>query len=184
MTLERSEKPSNKLYLYNMTAQVTPKTTTKKIAPRTAKKKSRKKLSTKANLQKLSMRATQSIGSVESLLVHTVVFVVAFLSVLFGVSFDRVLLVLTTVLSLEAIYLAIFIQMTVNQNTLQLRVVERDIEELSEDLEEISEDIEGIEKDIEEIQEDMEEISEDIEEMQEQDSLFDEKEVDKNKKEA
>ena len=111
------------------------------------------------------MRATRSIGSVESLLVHTVVFAMAFGSVLFGVSFDRVLLVVTTLLSLEAIYLAIFIQMSVNQNTLKLNEVEREIEDLSEDLEEISEDIEGIEKDIDSIQEDIEDISEEVEEM-------------------
>jgi methyl-accepting chemotaxis protein len=142
--------------------------------PKTQKKKSRKKVTTHAKLQSLSLRATRSIGSIESLFVHTVVFIMAFGSVLFGVSFDRVLLVVTTLLSLEAIYLAIFIQISVNQNTLQLREVERDIEEISEDieeisedLEEISEDIEGIEKDIEDIQEDMEEISEDIEEMTE-----------------
>ncbi|MEN9852136.1 MAG: hypothetical protein RI996_79 [Candidatus Parcubacteria bacterium] len=142
------------------------KVSTKPIA-KVVKKKSRKKDSRKVSLEKLSMRATKSIGSVESLIIHTIVFITAFSLVLFGVSLERVLLVLTTILSLEAIYLAIFIQMSVNQNTLQLREVERDIEEISEDLEEISEDIEGIEKDIEEIQEDMEEIQEDMEEITE-----------------
>lgn len=156
--------------LCTMTAKkiITPKNlSTEKIlvkpVTKVAKKKSRKKDSKKVRLEKLSMRATRSIGSVESLIVHTIVFITAFASVLFGISLERVLLVLTTILSLEAIYLAIFIQMSVNQNTLQLLEVERDIEEISEDLEEISEDIEGIEKDIEEISEDLEEISDDIE---------------------
>jgi peptidoglycan hydrolase CwlO-like protein len=159
------------------------------------KKKLTKKEKTRAQLESLSMRATRSIGSVESLLVHTALFITCFASVLFGASLDRVLLVLTTVLSLEAIYLAIFIQMSVNQNTLQLREVERDIEDLSEDIEEISEDIEGIEKDIEEIQEDIEEISDDIEEIGEdveemheldkkQQKLWETKEESENKKEV
>jgi uncharacterized membrane protein len=169
-----------------MTAQVTPKTAIKKPVAKVVKKKSRKRDSKKVRLEKLSMRATKSIGSVESLIIHTIVFITAFSLVLFGVSLERVLLVLTTILSLEAIYLAIFIQMSVNQNTLQLREVERDIEEISEDLEEISEDIEGIEKDIEEIQEDMEEITEDIEEITEDiEELSEyEKDIAKNKKEA
>lgn len=138
-----------------------------------AKKKAKKKtVSTKVHLENVAMRATRSIGSIESLIIHTALFVFAFVLVLFGVSLDRVLLVLTTILSLEAIYLAIFIQMTVNQNTLQLREVERDLEdiqedleEISEDIEEISDDIENIEKDIDDIQEDIEDISEDVEEM-------------------
>ena len=131
----------------------------------------------------MATRATRSLGSIESLGVHTALFLICFASVLFGASFDRVLLVLTTVLSLEAIYLAIFIQMSVNQNTLQLREVEREIEEISEDLEEISDDIEGIEKDIEEIQEDVEEISDDLEEMTDHEKAV-EKKNKENKKEA
>lgn len=143
-----------------------------KSAQKTSKKRAKKKVTTRLKLESLATRATRSLGSIESLGVHTLLFLTCFISVLFGASFDRVLLVLTTVLSLEAIYLAIFIQMSVNQNTLQLREVEReieeiseDLEEISEDLEEISEDIEGIEKDIDAIQEDVEEITEDLEEM-------------------
>jgi methyl-accepting chemotaxis protein len=179
-TIKKENKTGSKIEAKNSSKEVT------KPISKVAKKKSRKKDSKKARLEKLSMRATKSIGSVESLIAHTVVFVAAFSSVLLGVSLERVLLVLTTILSLEAIYLAIFIQMSVNQNTLQLLEVERDIEEISEDLEEISEDIEGIEKDIEEIQEDMEEITEDIEEMSEdlEEMSEHEKELSKNKKEA
>ncbi len=163
-----------------------------KALVKNSKKRSKKKVSTRMHLESLSIRATRSIGSIESLGVHTALFFICFASVLFGASFDRVLLVLTTVLSLEAIYLAIFIQMSVNQNTLQLREVERDIEdlsedieEISEDLEEISEDIEGIEKDIEEIQGDIEEISEDVEEISDDlEEIAEEKNHTENKKEA
>ena len=52
------------------------------------------------------------IGSIPSLIVHSLVFISAFLLPIFDVvSVDKMLLVLTTVLSLEAISLAIFIQM-------------------------------------------------------------------------
>ncbi|MCK9345216.1 MAG: hypothetical protein M0P64_03820 [Candidatus Pacebacteria bacterium] len=119
------------------------------------------------SLERVSRGATKWIGSIESLIVHTIIFASVISLPLFGISFDTVLLVLTTIVSLEAIYLAIFIQMTVNRNTAQLQEVEKDIEEISEDIEDIQEDVEEISEDIEDIQEDVEEISEDIEDIQE-----------------
>ena len=109
---------------------------------------------------------TQWIGSTASVVAHTVFFIGMFVLYFFGIAFDTILLVLTTLVSLEAIYLAIFIQMTVNQNTQSLADVEGDIEEIKGDVDEIQEDVEGIEKDIDEIQEDVDEISEDIGEIQ------------------
>lgn len=104
------------------------------------------------------------IGSVYSLILHTVVFAGFFIAALVQlISFETMLLFLTTIVSLEAIYLAIFIQMTVNQNTESLREVEEDIDEIQEDVEEIGEDID-------ELQEDVEEMSEDIEELNEEDA--------------
>jgi uncharacterized membrane protein len=67
-------------------------------------------------LEKIAIRATRWVGSTQSLLVHTVLFLVAFILVAVGVPVDRVLLVLTTIVSLEAIYLSIFIQMSVNRS--------------------------------------------------------------------
>ena len=119
------------------------------------------------NLEKLAISFSSWIGSVSSLIVHTVAFVVSFSLVLFGVPLDRVLLVLTTGLSLEAIYLAIFIQMTVNRQSITIANVEKDIDEIQEDVEEISHDEEVIAEDVQEIDEDVEEIAEDVEEMQE-----------------
>ncbi len=108
------------------------------------------------------------IGSIWSIAAHTVVFATCFIVAALGfIGWELMLLVLTTVVSLEAIYLALFIQITVNRNTESLKDVEEDIEELGEDLEELSEDVEDIQEDIEEIQEDVEEISEDIDEIQE-----------------
>ncbi len=137
------------------------------------KLKTQKKAGVRQRLEKVALNATSWLGSIESLFVHTLAFVVSFSLVLFGIPFDRVLLVLTTVLSLEAIYLAIFIQMSVNQSAVRLAQVESDIEDIAEDVEEIAEDVEGIEKGVEEIsdnveemQEDMEHIEKDIDEIQ------------------
>lgn len=126
-------------------------------------RKSLSKKTIKRNLEKASLNTTHWIGSVESLVVHTLIFLAVLSLSLFGFNFDRILLILTTLLSFEAIYLAIFIQMTVNRNTAQLIGVEKDIEDIQEDVEEISEDIEDIQEDVEEISEDIEDIQEDVE---------------------
>ena len=127
------------------------------------KKKGKKEIKMKKKLEGVALNATSWIGSIESLIIHTALFAFSFSLVLFGVSFDRVLLVLTTALSLEAIYLAIFFQMSVNQQTVRLQQVENNIEDIAEDVEEIQEDVEGIEKEVEEIGDNVEEIQEDIE---------------------
>jgi len=109
-------------------------------------------------------RATYWVGSPASVVVHTGFFVFSFFLGLAGLaSWDRVLLVLTTLVSLEAIYLAIFIQMSVNRQAAELA-------EVSEDIDEIQEDIDEIQEDVDEIQEDVEDISEDVEEMSEDDA--------------
>lgn len=107
-------------------------------------------------------RITSWIGSVHSFVIHTILF-----AGVFGVGYigwadwDTVLLVLTTVVSLEAIYLAIFIQMTVNRQTQEILEVSEDVEDLHEEIEEISEDVGEIQEDVEDIQEDVEEMSDD-----------------------
>lgn len=112
-------------------------------------------------------RLTSWIGSIPSLLAHTIAFASAFLVALFGYApWDMVLLVVTTVVSLEAIYLAIFIQMTVNRQARELHDVSEDVEEIQEEVEEISKDVEEISEDVEEISHDVEEIGEDVEEIQ------------------
>ena len=116
---------------------------------------------TKRPLEQGAQRATEWIGSTKSLLIHTAVFVLALLLPIFGVPFDNVLLVLTTAVSLEAIYLAIFIQMSVNKNTQDIEEIQEDVEEIQEDVEEIQEDVDEIQEDVDEIQKDVEEIEED-----------------------
>lgn len=108
-----------------------------------------------------SKKLTRWIGSPQSIIVHTIFFIGMFSLRFFGISSSDVLLILTTVVSLEAIYLSIFIQMTVNQHA-------EELEEVSEDIEEIQEDVGEIQKDVDEIQEDVDEIQEDVEEIQEE----------------
>lgn len=118
-------------------------------------------------IERFSIQATRWIGSTESLVVHTLLFIAAFVLVLLGVAFDKILLVLTTIVSLEAIYLSIFIQMSVNRQARRLSAVSRDIEEIQEDVEDIQEDVEEIQEDVEGIEKDVDEIQEDVEEIQE-----------------
>ena len=101
-----------------------------------------------------SKKLTRWIGSPQSIFVHTIFFAGMFSLRLFDISSSDVLLILTTVVSLEAIYLSIFIQMTVNEH--------------AEELEEVSEDIEGIQEDVGEIQKDVDEIQENVEDIQEE----------------
>lgn len=102
------------------------------------------------------------VGSVPSLIVHTLAFTGCFVVSLVGLAeWSTMLLVLTTIVSLEAIYLAIFIQMSVNRQAVELAEVSEDVEDIQEDIEEISQDVDEIQKDVDEIQEDVEEINED-----------------------
>jgi biopolymer transport protein ExbB/TolQ len=115
-------------------------------------------------------RVIEWMGSTSSLVVHTLLFVVSFSLVLFGVSLDQVLLVVTTVVSLEAIYMSIFIQMAVNRNTHSLVEVVEDVNEIQEDVDEIQKDVDVIQEDIDEIQEDVDEIQEDVDDMEKDDN--------------
>ena len=106
-------------------------------------------------LQKTALRITRWVGSPTSIVLHTILFALSFIGAYLGwLSFDRMLLVLTTIVSLEAIYLAIFIQMTLN-------FTNEAVEDISEDVEEIQEDIDEIQEDVDELQEDVEEMTED-----------------------
>jgi uncharacterized membrane protein len=104
------------------------------------------------------------VGSQASLGLHTVAFIVAFALPIFRIApWDTMLLVLTTVVSLEAIYLAIFIQFSVNRQAASLKGVEQDVETLHVNVEELGEHVEDIKEDVAEIQEDVGEIQENVE---------------------
>ncbi len=106
------------------------------------------------------------IGSPASLVLHTLVFIAFFAVPLLGMlSWETMFAVLTNVVSLEAIYLAIFIQMSVNRQAASLKEVEENVEELGENVESIQEDVEELGEDVEELGEDVEELGENVEEL-------------------
>ncbi|MBI3486180.1 DUF1003 domain-containing protein [Candidatus Daviesbacteria bacterium] len=102
-------------------------------------------------IEKISLSVTNWVGTPVSILAHSLFFIGIFGLNFLGLSLDKILLVLTTAVSLEAIYLAIFIQMTVNKTRADLQGVEDDIED-------IQEDVKGLETDVEEISEDIDQI--------------------------
>ena len=115
--------------------------------------------------ERLALRTTSYIGSPASLILHSIFFVGIFSLQRFGYQFDQIMLILTTIVSLEAIYLSIFIQITVNHQARRIREVGEDVEDISEDVEEISKDIDDIQEDVEEISKDVDDIQEDVEEI-------------------
>jgi peptidoglycan hydrolase CwlO-like protein len=114
-------------------------------------------------LEKFALKTTKWIGSIESLIIHTVLFIISLLLYLFGADFTRVLLVLTTIVSLEAIYLSIFIQMSVNHQSKALENVTEDVGEISNNVEGIVEDVGELQKDVDELQESINDDEEDSE---------------------
>ncbi|MDQ1282178.1 MAG: hypothetical protein QG630_529 [Patescibacteria group bacterium] len=107
----------------------------------------------KNNLEGFAGKIIKSIGSIWSLIIHTVVFLFFIVLILLGYNADKVMLILTTIVSLEAIYLSLFIQMTVNKHSEHIADIAEDVEDIQEDIEEISEDVEDIQEDIEELSE-------------------------------
>ncbi len=123
----------------------------------------------KPPVEKMALAVTRAVGSPTSIVIHTILFLASFFAAFFGyIELDMMLLVLTTIVSLEAIYLAIFIQMTINYQAEDIAEVQENVEEIQEDVEDISEDVGEIQKDVDELQEDVEEISEDVEELSEE----------------
>lgn len=109
-------------------------------------------------LDKMADSVISWIGSTASLVFHTLLFITSFLLPLFKVvDFEEMLLVLTTIVSLEAIYLSIFIQMSVNKSNKHIEVIKEDVNEIQEDIDEIQEDIDEIQEDIDEIADDEDE---------------------------
>lgn len=90
-------------------------------------------------LERISVKMTEWVGTPWSLIIHTLLFAGIFILRQFGFTRDYILLLLTTAVSLEAIYLSIFIQISVNKAT--------------ESLEEVGEDIEGIQEDVDDEEE-------------------------------
>lgn len=123
-----------------------------------------KKANPKLNIDE---KITAAMGSMKSIFFHTLLFIVFLTLPLYTtLTFDFALLILTTIVSLEAIYLALFIQISINRQAKALDEVSDDIEEIQEDVEEINESVDEIEKDIEEVTEDVEELNQSVDEIE------------------
>jgi peptidoglycan hydrolase CwlO-like protein len=114
------------------------------------------------NIETLSALIPRWIGSMESLVIHTVLFAGSYFLILLGYSADIIFALVTNIVSLEAIYLSIFLLMSANIQLKKLHVV-------ADGVKEIQEDVDEIQKDVDEIQEDVDEIQEDVKEIQEED---------------
>lgn len=107
------------------------------------------------------------MGTPWSILAHSIFFASFFGLMFLGVDSDTVMLILTTAVSLEAIYLSLFIQMSVNKNTESLSGVEDDLDKTQEDVEDIEGALSTVASSVKEIEEDVEDISEDVDEDEE-----------------
>lgn len=86
-----------------------------------------------SRLEKFSFKITELMGSRASLVFHTVIIVGALtLRYLAGIN-NLTLLTVATIVSLEALYLAIFTQIKVNRNTRNLVEAEGNIEFIHEE---------------------------------------------------
>ena len=119
--------------------------------------------------EKITLKIIHGIGSIGSLIIHTILFITSFVFILFGFNTTNVLLILTTIVSLEAIYLAIIIQMSVNLQSKKLSDIQEDVADIQEDVADIQEDVDDIQEDVDDIQKDVEEIQKDDEEDDDED---------------
>lgn len=83
-------------------------------------------------LEEIAESTAVWIGSLQSLLAHTILFVLMFALHFFGVSISNILLIATTIVSFEAIYLNIFVQMTVNKHSKHLKKHAEEFEKLKD----------------------------------------------------
>ncbi|MFA7253091.1 MAG: hypothetical protein WC107_00885 [Patescibacteria group bacterium] len=119
-----------------------------------ARKKNKKKKTGVDLLNEISDKLITWVGTTNSIIIHTIIFIFSFISHwIFNISFDLVLLILTTVVSLEAIYLAIFIQRSVNQQATRLTDVEETLDDVEEALDDVEESLDEVEESIDDVEE-------------------------------
>jgi low affinity Fe/Cu permease len=122
----------------------------------------------KVDLERISDVVTNALGSTISVIAHSALFVAIFGLWVFGVGFDEILLILTTAVSLEAIYLSIFIQRSTNRQAVR---IESAVDEIRRNTEETlvrlaaltKQEIDDVQGAVEDIDEKIEEIGQRIE---------------------
>lgn len=93
----------------------------------------------KSRFDNFTRKATYWIGTPQCLMVHVALLFAASILVPF-LGFQTVLLITTTILSWEAIFIGIFIQMAVNRQHTRIRGIESDIDDILEDTEQLTEE--------------------------------------------
>lgn len=107
-------------------------------------------------MRKSASSITQWIGSPTSVILHTILFAGSFILPYTGlIAFDRMLNIVTNIVSLEAIYLSIFIQMSINLNNENIETIQEDIDEISETMEEILEEVDDGDNDLKQLIEEL-----------------------------
>lgn len=88
-------------------------------------------MNNQSKLEQMAESAAVWIGSIQSLIAHTILFILMFTLYFFGITIASILLIATTIVSFEAIYLNIFVQMTVNKHSKHLQKHSEHLEQLS-----------------------------------------------------
>jgi len=120
---------------------------------------------TPLDLERLSDTVTEALGSTASVIAHTLLFAGAFGLHLLGAQLDEVLLVLTTAVSLEAIYLSIFIQRSTNRQAVR---VESAVDEIRRNTQDMLDRLAAVTvREIDDVQEAVEEVGDKLETVEE-----------------
>ncbi len=123
----------------------------------------------KIDLERLSDTITDALGSSVSVVAHSVLFLAIFRLWLLGIGIDEIPLILTTAVSLEAIYLPIFIQRSTNRQAVR---IESAVEEIRRNTEETlvrlaaltRQEIDEVGQSVEDIEDKIEDVGRRIEE--------------------
>ncbi len=104
-----------------------------------------------AKIENFLLKIPDQLGSTSSIILHTCCIFASFLLVFMGVSINDILLSVTTVLSIEAIYLSLFIQLSVNKAGTSLKTVTDNTNEIIQEIDLISEDVDDMQEDIDSV---------------------------------
>ena len=115
-------------------------------------------------MYKIAKTLTHWIGTPQSIIAHTIFFTIMLTWYVTDVpNRDHILLVLTMLVSLEAIYQMLFLQLTVNLQGKELSEVKTAMDEVNEAVEEMHETVGEVHEAVEEIHEDVHEDSQEKE---------------------
>jgi peptidoglycan hydrolase CwlO-like protein len=107
-------------------------------------------------MHKTAKVLTQWIGTPQSIILHTIFFAIMLgWAWLDNTNRYNILLVLTTVVSLEAIYQMLFLQLTVNQQGRELIKVQTAMDEVQVSVESVQEAVEEVQESVEEVHEEV-----------------------------